>query len=692
MTTIRAFDFDGTVTRRDSLLAFIVFARGWRAALLGLAMMAPLIVLAMIGLTDNGKTKERLLAHFFKGMSEADFDDLCQRFANSHSHILRPEMTALIDKARRDGETVVIVTASIDQWVQPFFPDVTIIGTRMEVADGVLTGRFATANCHGDEKVRRLKAQFPQLNDRQEPHSDDVRLVAYGDSRGDREMLQLADESHLRGHRTLHLLRIRREERWGALFVAICFALLNGLLVAHYYDLFSVVDATHTGDFRHYFRMSGYDPFNYDVLTRWQPTYEVHRHPLLAFMMWPLSVVNGWLTALTGVNCSPVLMAVVMVVSATYAYVFMYRILRELIGVGKTDATLLSLMLFGLGHVMVALTVPDNFGLSMTVLLVSLYLFGRALACHRRLQLWQSATLFLLAAGITLSNGIKILLGEMLTTVSSWRVNSLLGQKTLAREEHSAPRRFLLLFILLPALLWAIALLQHQIYQLPKEQAQQTRKIEQRRSDLKHIRDSLSACYPLMHPDSVWELTQHVYHQQAYRIHKQNMQKAWNAHAGTPITKEGFLKWSDVTTPRWESMRHNFFGESLQLHKDYLLEDVLRSRPVIVGYGTWVPTAVETVVAVLFISGIWAGRRERLLWLMLSWLTFDLALHFGLGFGLNEVYIMTAHWAFILPLTTGYLMQGCLARIIIRCIVAVVTAWLWWWNAHLLVGYLLINN
>jgi phosphoserine phosphatase len=78
--------------------------------------------------------------------------------------------------------------------VQPFFPDVKVVGTQIEVKDGRLTGRFLTKNCYGQEKVNRLLSLYP--------HRQDYCLVAYGDSRGDKELLSFADESHFKPFRT----------------------------------------------------------------------------------------------------------------------------------------------------------------------------------------------------------------------------------------------------------------------------------------------------------------------------------------------------------------------------------------------------------------------------------------------------------------------------------------------------------
>ena len=77
---ILVFDFDGTLTTRDTLFAFIRFARGTAWLLYCLALLLPRLLLMKVGLADNGRTKERLFAMCFKDMPVACFDDLCRRF------------------------------------------------------------------------------------------------------------------------------------------------------------------------------------------------------------------------------------------------------------------------------------------------------------------------------------------------------------------------------------------------------------------------------------------------------------------------------------------------------------------------------------------------------------------------------------------------------------------------------------
>ncbi|WP_028911035.1 HAD-IB family phosphatase [Prevotella sp. MA2016] len=193
MKKVYAFDFDGTLTTHDTLLAFIRYAKGTCALAMGFARYAHLLVMMKLGLYPNWKVKQKVFAHFCKDMSISDFNALCQAFAASSQHLLRPVGIKAIQQAKNEGAEVLIVSASIDNWVQPFFPEVKVLGTQIEVVNGKLTGRFLTKNCYGQEKVNRILFLYP--------NRADYHLTAYGDSRGDKEMLALADESYYKPFR-----------------------------------------------------------------------------------------------------------------------------------------------------------------------------------------------------------------------------------------------------------------------------------------------------------------------------------------------------------------------------------------------------------------------------------------------------------------------------------------------------------
>lgn len=187
---IAVFDFDGTLTTKDTLLMFIRFAAGTRRFILGFALFSPMIMLMKLRLFDNHRCKERLFSWFFKGMGHEDFAELGRRFAGRLKAVARPSTTQSLARHRQDGDTIYVVSASIEEWVRPYCEQLgvdDVLATKVEAGpDGRLTGRFASHNCYGAEKVRRLLAVEP---DREAYH-----LTAYGDSKGDLEMFALADK------------------------------------------------------------------------------------------------------------------------------------------------------------------------------------------------------------------------------------------------------------------------------------------------------------------------------------------------------------------------------------------------------------------------------------------------------------------------------------------------------------------
>lgn len=194
MERIFVFDFDGTLTTKDTLIEFIKYTKGTFGLLWRLLVLLPRLVLMKLHLVDNGKTKERLFSMCFKGMAIDEFNDLCRRFAEDKKQsIIRKETYDKLLSALNGGSQVFIISASIDNWVKPFFhQELNVAGTQIEVADGKLTGRFITKNCYGQEKVNRLQEAVPDLK----VNRSHYYITAYGDSRGDKEMLEYADEGH----------------------------------------------------------------------------------------------------------------------------------------------------------------------------------------------------------------------------------------------------------------------------------------------------------------------------------------------------------------------------------------------------------------------------------------------------------------------------------------------------------------
>lgn len=191
--TVAAFDFDGTITRSDTLLPFIRFACGGGRFVAGMLLHAPLLLAYKGGLYPNWKVKQQIFHWFFRGMPLDKFNSLCRDFFRAKGQALfRPEAVSCISSHLQSGHTVVLVSASIENWVLPFACSLGVshvICTQAACTSSRrLTGYFATANCYGQEKVTRLTRLFPGR--------ESYTLIAYGDSRGDKELLEYADEPH----------------------------------------------------------------------------------------------------------------------------------------------------------------------------------------------------------------------------------------------------------------------------------------------------------------------------------------------------------------------------------------------------------------------------------------------------------------------------------------------------------------
>jgi phosphatidylglycerophosphatase C len=190
---IAAFDFDSTITRRDSLPVFIKFAVSLRVLLKGAILMAPSLLLFKLRVIPNYKAKERLFRIYFAGLTLETFNLLSEAFIPIIERIVNPIAIEKIKWHQQRGHEVIIISASAENWINPWAKKNginTVLATRLHIKDNMITGDFLNKNCHGLEKVNRLLEKFP--------HREEYILYAYGDSNGDKELLEIADHAFYR--------------------------------------------------------------------------------------------------------------------------------------------------------------------------------------------------------------------------------------------------------------------------------------------------------------------------------------------------------------------------------------------------------------------------------------------------------------------------------------------------------------
>lgn len=440
----------------------------------------------------------------------------------------------------------------------------------------------------------------------------------------------------------MDIFRIRKNEIAVFIIGFIILALLNIMMLGYNPDLF-----TRGGNigfwsiFYDHFIVSGYDSFVYLSLSRWKIYYTLSRHPLIAPMLYPLALLNGWLMDLTGVNCAIYIVAALYCLLGTYSFLFTYRIMRKVIGICVLDSMLCTLFFFSLGHVMTATFVPDHFAISLFLITLTAYIAGTYMKRQSLMPAWLTALLATITCGVTLTNVAKTWLAALWTNGRHfWHLKSQL------------------LTTILPLMIIAGGyFLQYEYLAKPDNLVQQHNIEKKLKKDAKFAKQ--------------------------YYEHKKWMENRRSFNN----TDNTILQWIDTKTNRIATITENLFGESFQLHQDYLLEDTNKSRPVIVTYRHWYNYLIEAIIVALFIGGIIIGRKNKFCLMILSWFAVDMTMHIILGFALTEVYIMTSHWALALPAAIASLLSAYKGkqRIALRLVLFAVTIWLLAWNIPLVI-------
>jgi HAD superfamily hydrolase (TIGR01490 family) len=187
------FDFDGTVTFKDSFVPFLYYGVDPARFALGRLVLLPVVVSYKLRILSSSATRARLAAFGFRGRREDEIREVGSKFAQDVlPEMVRKKALDRIQWHKAQGDRVVIVSAALDvyltEWCRRL--DVEVICTELEVENGILTGRYRGGDCSGQEKVRRIREKYDL-----ESYQD---IYAYGDTNEDDEMLNLASKKYFR--------------------------------------------------------------------------------------------------------------------------------------------------------------------------------------------------------------------------------------------------------------------------------------------------------------------------------------------------------------------------------------------------------------------------------------------------------------------------------------------------------------
>jgi len=187
---VAAFDFDGTLTRHDTLFPFLLQVAGPAKLLNKIIYLSPVLAGYVLGLIRNDIAKIKVLRRFLANMEMTTLQQHAWQFAEQKlPAMLRPDAMQRLEWHKQQGHRCVVVSASLELYLHPWaakagFDDV--LGSRLEeLENGRTSGKLLGENCFGPEKMHRLEALLGSR--------DGYTLYAYGDSRGDKELLSAAD-------------------------------------------------------------------------------------------------------------------------------------------------------------------------------------------------------------------------------------------------------------------------------------------------------------------------------------------------------------------------------------------------------------------------------------------------------------------------------------------------------------------
>lgn len=432
------------------------------------------------------------------------------------------------------------------------------------------------------------------------------------------------------------------------------FLALNAMMLSYHYDVWTNPKVGFWSAFTKYFHISGFDVFTYVTVSQWRPLYNIERHPLLSVFVWPLSALNEWLMSAFHMNCAIIIVGALWAILSTTAWCLLYKMMRTIVGLGWRNSLLMCFFYFSIAYVMLVTIVPDHMLLSMTLLLVALWITCKSGGKSTWTYRLKIMLVYFFSTGVTLTNSVKVWLADMVACCHESRSK---GKALVCCFRKS-------LIYLIPTMIIGGAYL-WQVDNTVKSEKAHAEEMTQKRIE----KDSVFA-----------------------KQYAENQARKERMHQNMVVDNELFL-WTDTSIDRWPLLYENILGEGFFLHEDHLLGDANADRPVFVYYGHGWFYLLEAILFLLMLAGIWAGRHSILMQATLSMVLFDAIIHYVFRFAASDVYIMTAHWAFIYPISIAFLMKKMKEKraisIMLTVSMLVITVIMWTYNLHLISSYLI---
>lgn len=186
---VAVFDFDGTITYADSFLPFLRHVAGFAGFWFGMMYLSPVLAMHAVGRLENWQAKERFLTWFLKGRAIEELAKAGSTFTRTRLELLlNPTAMNKVEWHRKEGHRLILLSASpelyLRYWTEANGFD-SVLGTRLAAESDRLTGRIEGNNCHGKQKIERLREELGDLSR--------YEIYSYGDSRSDKPLLNLID-------------------------------------------------------------------------------------------------------------------------------------------------------------------------------------------------------------------------------------------------------------------------------------------------------------------------------------------------------------------------------------------------------------------------------------------------------------------------------------------------------------------